>query len=222
MPDAPLFGEAVLVALMFGLAAVLTLYAARRLTGSWWIAVLVVALEVVIFPRTYSYPKILAYAAGFLVMWRYVERPSLSRLAQLAAVVVLAFGLRHDHGFYLGVGSLLTVVLVGMTVDGKTVLRTATTFSGAVLLMLSPYIMLRGDARRAVAARHARHRAAGGRELARPHDTGVRVRWQSAGLERGALAVLLVSSAAGVRGRRRVDALAPSSPIHSNARWWCP
>ena len=141
LPDAPLFGEAVLVALMFGLAAVLTLYAARRLTGSWWIAVLVVALEVVIFPRTYSYPKILAYAAGFLVMWRYVERPSLSRLAQLAAVVVLAFGLRHDHGFYLGVGSLLTVVLVGMTVDGKTVLRTAMTFSGAVLLMLSPYIM---------------------------------------------------------------------------------
>src|SRR5688572_879093 len=86
VPEAPLFGEALLVAFMFGLAAVFTLYAARRLTGSWWIAALVVALEVVIFPRTYSYPKILAYAAGFLAMWRYVERPSLSRMAQLALV----------------------------------------------------------------------------------------------------------------------------------------
>ena len=141
VPEAPLFGEALLVAFMFGLAAVFTLYAARRLTGSWWIAALVVALEVVIFPRTYSYPKILAYAAGFLAMWRYVERPSLSRMAQLALVVVLAFGLRYDHGFYLGVGGLLTVVLVAMTTDGKTVMRRATTFGGVVLLLLSPYIV---------------------------------------------------------------------------------
>ena len=102
VPNAPLFGEAVLVATMFALAAVFTLFAARRLTGSWWIALLVVALEVVIFPRTYSYPKVLAYAVGFLAMWRYVEQPK--RVVELAVAVALAFGLRHDHGIYLGGG----------------------------------------------------------------------------------------------------------------------
>jgi hypothetical protein len=85
IPRAPLFGEAVLVAMMFSLAAVFTFYATHRLTGSWWIALLVVAIEVVIYPRTYSYPKVLAYALGFLTMWRYIvssssPRPSSWRL----------------------------------------------------------------------------------------------------------------------------------------------
>jgi hypothetical protein len=139
VPDAPLFGEAVLIAVMFGTAAVFTLFAARRLTGSWWIALLVVALEVAIFPRTYSYPKVLAYAMGFLVMWRYVEQPV--RVVELAIAVALAFGLRHDHGIYLGIGALLTVVAVAMPSGWREVFRRAAVFSGIVLLFLGPYII---------------------------------------------------------------------------------
>lgn len=140
LPDAPLFGEALLVAAMFALAAVFTLYAARRLTGSWWIALLMVALEVVIFPRSYSYPKVVAYAAGFLAMWRYVEQPSWSRMRQLAFVVVVAFGLRHDHGFYLGVGGLATVVAVSISAGRTEIVRRAAAFAGVVYLLLAPYI----------------------------------------------------------------------------------
>lgn len=139
VPDAPLFGEAVLVAAMFGLAAVFTLFAARRLTGSWWIALVVVALEVVIYPRTYSYPKILAYAMGFLVMWRYVEAPA--RVVELAIAVALAFGLRHDHGIYLGIGALVTVMAVAMPAGWREVIRRVAVFSGIVLLFLGPYIV---------------------------------------------------------------------------------
>jgi hypothetical protein len=139
MPTAPLFGEAVLVATMFALAAVFTLFAARRLTGSWWIALLVVALEVVIFPRTYSYPKVLAYALGFLAMWRYVEQPK--RVVELAIVVALAFGLRHDHGIYLGVGALVTVALAALPDGRRAVIRRAAIFLGIVLLFLAPYII---------------------------------------------------------------------------------
>lgn len=139
VPNAPLFGEAVLVAVMFGVAAVFTLFAARRLTGSWWIALLVVALEVVIVPRTYSYPKVLAYALGFLVMWRYIEQPA--RIVELAIAVVLAFGLRHDHGIYLGIGALLTVIAVARPAGWREVIRRVVVFSGIVLLFLAPYII---------------------------------------------------------------------------------
>jgi hypothetical protein len=140
LPHAPLFGEAVLVAAMFGLAVVFTLYAARRLTGSLWIALLVIALEVVIFPRTYSYPKILAYAAGLLAMWRYVETPSPSRMIQLAVAVVVALGLRYDHGLYLGVGGLLTVIVVEAYADRVKMVRRAAVFAGIVFAWLLPYI----------------------------------------------------------------------------------
>jgi hypothetical protein len=115
------------------------LFAARRLTSSLWIALLVVALEIVIFPRTYSYPKTLAYALGFLAMWRYVEQPI--RVVELAIVVVLAFGLRHDHGIYLGVGALLTVMAVAIRDGRREVIRRAAIFSGIVVLFLSPYIV---------------------------------------------------------------------------------
>ena len=139
VPDAPLFGEAVLIAVMFGAAAVFTLFAARRLTGSWWIALVVVALEVVIFPRTYSYPKVLAYAMGFLVMWRYVDQPM--RVVELAIAVALAFGLRHDHGIYVGIGALLTVIAVAMPGGWREVFRRVAVFSGIVLLFLGPYVL---------------------------------------------------------------------------------
>ncbi|HEY9465073.1 MAG TPA: hypothetical protein VIR54_18400 [Vicinamibacterales bacterium] len=139
LPDAPLLGEAVLVAVMFGLAAAFTLFAAQRLTDSWWIAFLVVFLEIVIFPRTYSYPKVLAYALGFLSMWRYVERPS--RVVELAIAVALAFGLRHDHGFYLGAGAVLTVIVVSRPEGWRVVTRRTGAFIGIVLLFLAPYII---------------------------------------------------------------------------------
>jgi hypothetical protein len=139
IPQAPLFGEALLVAVMFALATVFTFYAAHRLTGSWWIALLVVALEVIIYPRTYSYPKVLAYAVGFLTMWRYVEQPT--RVVELATAVVVAFGLRHDHGIYLGIGGLLAVVLTPAAGGAREVLRRAIAYVGVGLLFVTPYLI---------------------------------------------------------------------------------
>ncbi len=137
-PDVPLFGEALLVSLMFGLGAVLTVYAARPLTGSLVCAVLAVAIEILIFPRTYSYPKVLAYAAGFLVMWRYVERPTLPRLVQMAAVVVASLLMRYDHGLYIGFGGLLTVMLVARPLTES--LKKAAVYAVVVVALLTPYL----------------------------------------------------------------------------------
>src|SRR5919108_2409698 len=64
----PLLGEALLVSIMFGLAASMTMYGAYRVSGALSVAVIATALEVALFPRTYHYPKMVVFAAGMLAM----------------------------------------------------------------------------------------------------------------------------------------------------------
>ena len=64
-----------------------------------------------IFPRTYSYPKIVAYAVAACVMAALAARPSRGRIVLMAAVIAAAFLLRHDHGLYIGVASAACLAL---------------------------------------------------------------------------------------------------------------
>ena len=70
-----LFAEALLVSAAFGAAAALTAAVVFTLTGSAWFAVAAVAVEVAAFPRTYSYPKLLAIAAGLWVTGYFCAGP---------------------------------------------------------------------------------------------------------------------------------------------------
>ena len=106
-----LFAEAILTSAAFGLAAALTVVAARRLSGSLLVGIVAAVFEVAIFPRGYSYPKLLLYAAAPLLIWWYVSRPSITRMAALAAFVQIAFLFRHDHGAYIGLGAAVGVAL---------------------------------------------------------------------------------------------------------------
>lgn len=106
-----LLAEAMLVAVAFGLAAACTAAGVRQLTGSMTLALLATLVEVAVFPRTYSYPKILAYAATFLAYGWYLQRPGAARVIVMAAAVAVAFLFRHDHGLFLGIGAALTVAL---------------------------------------------------------------------------------------------------------------
>ena len=77
--------EWALVATALAIAAACTVIAAHRLSGSLAIALVVTALEIVIFPRTYSYPKILAYAVAACAMIALAARPSGPRILLMAA-----------------------------------------------------------------------------------------------------------------------------------------
>ena len=135
-----LLAEGLLVAVAFGLAAVLTAAAVRELTGSRVLAVCAAILEVAIVPRTYGYPKILAYAAGFYLLQRYLSRPTTARLWAYAAVVVTAFLFRHDHGVYLAVAGVLATWL---TASGGVThrLRRTLTFVGMTAVIALPYLV---------------------------------------------------------------------------------
>ncbi len=106
-----LLSEGLVISTAFAAAAVLTFVVIRRATGSLTIAVAGALLEVAIAPRTYSYPKLVVYAAGILLLWRYVDRPSTRRAVELGLAASLAFYLRHDHGLYLG---LIAVAVMAM------------------------------------------------------------------------------------------------------------
>ena len=136
-----LFAEAMLVAVAFALAAVLTAAAVRELTGSRVLAILAGVLEIAIVPRTYGYPKLLVYAVGFFVLQRYVTRPTTGRLLAVAAAIVVAFLFRHDHGIYLGIGGVLAAFLAAAPGDGRERWRRAATLAGITALMAAPYFV---------------------------------------------------------------------------------
>ena len=71
-----LFAEAMLVSMAFGVAAAGTVAGVRYLTGSMMLGLLAAVIEVAVFPRTYSYPKILAYASAFVAYGWYLRRRS--------------------------------------------------------------------------------------------------------------------------------------------------
>jgi len=105
--------EWALVATALAIAAACTVIAAHRLSGSLAIAILVTALEIVIFPRTYAYPKIAAYAVAACAMIAVAARPSWPRILVTAGAIAVAFLLRHDHGLYIGIASAVCVALAG-------------------------------------------------------------------------------------------------------------
>jgi hypothetical protein len=135
-----LFAEAMVVALTFALAAVLTAAAVRELTGSRVLAVLAAVLEIAIVTRTYGYPKVLAYAAWFWLLQRYVARPTTGRLFALAVAIVTAFLFRHDHGIYLSIGGVITAWLAGHPERGGGV-RRAATLVGMIAVLTAPYVI---------------------------------------------------------------------------------
>ena len=109
------FGRALLsqfaasVAMIALSTAVLFLLAARA-SGSIGVGLAVAVIQILMAPRFYNYPKVLAYAARSSDLVS-IDRPDRLRLLLVAAAGVFAFLLRHDHGAYVAVAGV-TAVLV--------------------------------------------------------------------------------------------------------------
>jgi hypothetical protein len=140
-----LFAEAMLTSVAFGLAAALTVVVARRLSGSLLIGIIAALIEVAIFPRGYSYPKMLLYAVAPLIIWWCMKRPSLWRMTALAAFVQVAFLFRHDHGLFIGAGAAVGVALAGDgTRSTRVMLRQLATFVAIGVAVSLPFLIYVG------------------------------------------------------------------------------
>lgn len=101
--------EWAVVATAFAGGAALTLVAAARLSGGLAIAAVVTALQIVLNPRSYCYPKITLYALAGWLFVRAAEQPGRSRVGLLGILAAVAFLFRHDHGLYILFGATALV-----------------------------------------------------------------------------------------------------------------
>ena len=133
--------EALLMAAAFGLGAVLTLRAGVMLTGSIVLGLAAALVEVLVFPRSYGYPKIVIYSAAAVVFLWYASRPSRPRIVCLAGLVALAALIRHDHGLYVGVAALGAVALSPLPTDRFKGVLSVAMLAGTVLAFMLPYLV---------------------------------------------------------------------------------
>jgi hypothetical protein len=134
-----LFAEGVLVSVAFGAAAALTAVVVLASTGSAALAALAALLEIVIFPRTYGYPKMLVYAAACLAIQRHAAQPGRQSRWALAAAIAIAFMFRHDHGVFVGLAAALAAWLSAEPETWTLRVRDAVKVMAASLTLLSSY-----------------------------------------------------------------------------------
>lgn len=133
--------EWAIASLAFAGAAACTAIAAYRLSFSLPIAIAVTLLEVLIYPRSYAYPKVLAYSMAACAVIAVAARPSATRLWANAAVIALAFLFRHDHGLYVGVASAVAVTVASRREGWRVARNRVATLVAAVVVCLSPWIL---------------------------------------------------------------------------------
>ena len=133
--------EWTITALGFGIGAACTVAAARRLSGSLTIALLVTAFEVLIYPRSYSYPKMLVYGAAGWIVLGLARHASTRRIVLTAFAIAIAFLLRHDHGLFVGVATATCVSLASRGLGWRYALGRVAQLTAITAGFLLPWIL---------------------------------------------------------------------------------
>jgi hypothetical protein len=135
-----LFAEVVLVLTSLAVGAGITCWLASRVTGSLVIGASAALLQVLIYPRLYSHPKIMVYSVFLAIAWGYLSHPSRGRLAAVALWTAVAFLIRHDHGVYVGVGAAALIASAHWRNGIQDVAGRAIEFGVVTLACLTPYL----------------------------------------------------------------------------------
>lgn len=125
---------------LLALATALTYLCARRLSGSVVIGILAAVFQAALQPRLYSYAKLAVYAVAVPCLWQFLDSPTRWRRSVLAVVTAVALLLRHDHGVFVG---LLTVVAIAMlpSLSWRERARQVVLYGALVVALLSPYLV---------------------------------------------------------------------------------
>lgn len=138
---APFLSEAVIVAIAFALAAALSFRVAAQVAQSMLAAAIATFAQVAIYPRTYSYPKLLVQALAIAVAWWAVQHLTVRRIAALAGATAVGYYFRHDHALYLGV-AMVTLLVVAQWKSGLPVVaRSVATYTSFATLFVLPHLL---------------------------------------------------------------------------------
>jgi hypothetical protein len=87
------------------LAAAIVFLVARTLSRGWLIALLASAVVILSTTKLYNYPKVLSLAVAVAAIRWMLAKPTMVRLAVLAAMTVLTGLYRHDYALYCGLAA---------------------------------------------------------------------------------------------------------------------
>ena len=132
------WSETVLSVTALSVGTAFVYVAARAVSGSRLIGVAAALFEVALQPRYYGFPKVLVYALAVPLAWRVIETPTRRRTVALAALTVLAFLLRHDHGAFVGL--LAVMALVSAEGSWRERATHTVTYGLLCLLFVAPYL----------------------------------------------------------------------------------
>jgi hypothetical protein len=138
---APFLSEAVIVALGFAIAAALSFRVASLLSQSVLAAAIATAAQVAVYPRTYSYPKLLVQAVAIAVAWWALKHLTVRRIAALSAATALGYYFRHDHAFYLGVSTVVLLVVAHWRLGLPEVVRAVAIYAGVAAVFVLPHLV---------------------------------------------------------------------------------
>ena len=126
---------------MLALGAKLTFLIGRAASGSLVIGLMVASIHVCLGPRLYNYPKIVLYALAVLGWWAYVDRPHRLKLVALGVLTVVAFLFRHDHGAYIGIGTMVLLAIVGRETGLPRALGAFAVYGLVAAVCVAPYLV---------------------------------------------------------------------------------
>jgi hypothetical protein len=136
-----LYPEALLVAAAYGISAGLTVWVVYRWCGSALLGLWAAVAEFAIYPRSYSYPKVLLYVVAAGAFVAYARQPGRQRLFGLALLSVIAFLFRHDHGLFIGAASLVVAAAAALEHGVKPAVVAAAWFAAVTIALAAPYLV---------------------------------------------------------------------------------
>jgi hypothetical protein len=135
-----LLPEAYLSAGALALASAIAFVLALQFSQHWWVAALASTVTIVMVPKLYNYPKVLMLALGVWALVAAIARPSLLRLAGLAAITIAAALFRHDLALYVGAAAVAAFIARDSG-DVRTAARTVGLYVALTLILALPSIV---------------------------------------------------------------------------------
>lgn len=134
-----LLPEVILAGVMFGFAACVTWRAATAYSRMPIVALAATALQIIAYPRPYSYPKILIPACATALFLAYMRRPTRAWLLALALLTELGLLFRHDLAVYLAFATVLLLLLVHRFT--REWIERVAVYVGACVVLTIPYAL---------------------------------------------------------------------------------
>src|SRR5688572_3393813 len=137
----PFLSEAMVVASGFATAAALSFTAAVRLSGSFIAASIAVVAQLALYPRTYSYPKLLVQAVAIAVTLWALERLTPRRIAALAGATAFGYYFRHDHAIYIGAAVVASLCVAHWRTGIPSLTRALARYAALVIVCVLPHLL---------------------------------------------------------------------------------